>query len=211
MSNEFEYEPVTNAAGEAVSEQDLHDGLHKPFPIKFDYNGYKGFTAWFVRSKIPTAAVLRLQSAVSELLAKRPASDEDEASDIEVLMDATKGLSEEEAAAKIGPENQARLLAYYKKIGLQNSKDEPVLFPIKVEMLAPAIVAWNVPGEVPSVDTFQNNGALAMAVIPKAWSHYRNFTTGSAAAAETTPTASTASSATTSPSAATKAASRRGS
>jgi hypothetical protein len=183
--SEFQYDEVTREDGSPVSAEELALEIAKPMPVKFDYNEFKGFTALFDRSKVQVSAVLNFQRA-SARLAKENRETSQEAEDLQEIFEAVReiGPDAEDAQVEeiIGKEGLQRLRDFNRRAAIENAENEPTLFPLKIEMLAPAIVEWNLPGEPPTVENLAGNGALALAVIPALWEAYRPFSRGSEAA-----------------------------
>lgn len=193
MSN-FQFEPVTREDGKEASVEDLTNAS-TPIPVRFDYNGFKGFTAIFDRTKITVGAVQNYRRA--EVKA-RASSSETLAQDEELRDAILAGVKfGDDAAAKAAMDSEIahRVREFSVKAALEMAEAEPELFPLRIVMLTPAIVAWNVPGIEPSIETFQANAELAEAVIPALWASFHPTSKISEAVTEKTPNPSGADSA----------------
>lgn len=214
MSNNFSFEPVTRKGGTVVTQEELESALGKPVPVRFDYGDFEGLTVLFDRSKIPAQAILGYQRAEASAVHRSAGSAElvaeaqDLAPQMAIVRELGSDADEVQVDAAIGIETRKRIGELNRRLVLVGIESEPELFSLRIALLTPAIVGWNVPKAEPTIETLERNGELAEAVIGALWEAYRPTSRDSAAASATTPNPSETASATSSRS--TKANSRSG-
>jgi hypothetical protein len=169
MGNKFDFPPVTREDGSVVSPDEIQKESDQADFLPFKYEG-KNFSVAVRRSQIPTDPVLRFRAAQAKLQSQSGLLDDPETlEEITRITDSVQGLSDADIDVVLTPEEKSKLQAFNLRFGVGQVQSAPELWPLKLNIVVPAIAGWNLPTHNPTLDTFKNNHELADAVVPVVW------------------------------------------